>query len=864
MKIQRISLGFPLNIIVETSIENIDEIKKNDYSNKNVDIRVKIDKVMKKSFNKESLESEIKLATNANKVRLQFVYDTQTNVRSKEISEQKDITDKFIAYAKLNGITYKDSLLDKIRNIQEYMFTESFTPHDSFVLEYISIRGSIGLLDGQGREEMSFNFADDFSDGIIGIIGPSGSGKTVILENMHPYPCLLTRVGSLKDHFCLPDSHRILIYRCSSGKKIRISMFINGSAKSVMTRYFVEIKEEGKSWETLKSIDGSNESYLQWVNSTFGPKELFMRTSFYPKETPKNFPDLSQATKSEKMELFSVLSGTDYLSVVSEQAKLKLKDEEKLVEDIKTQMKDFDDIEDKMTRYSDIISNNDIQIKEYEKYIETDRASLDEYTEKQKAFIAASATYDIFRNQLTEKLNRQVELQKSIIQIENNIIGLNQQIEDIDTYKAQIEWYDENISKRKELQKQDSELRDKLNTLQAHIDKKQAEIDSHKENYRDLDNKVKDVVKDISMLEKSIPETDGTCPVCGAPLSDHKKEELEKEIETINAKIEEYKKERDEYQTQRDEEIKWLDNNSIQNFKTEQTDTNNKLVEIVNDISTIDSYMESMDIDELRNIVNNSDNNLAAENNRKQETQKELDSVNKTIDELNEKLNNIPEDYSDKITRLQRGIEDSQQNIATLKAEVTMAKTEMEKFKESESKIKSIKEEVKVHTNNIKEYEIIQQAFSNNGIQALELDSAAPEISDIANAILLETYGDRFSISFDTQRDARDGRKIDDFIINVFDAKCGRNKRLDLISSGEGALIKQTLYYAFSVIRTRRTGFCFRTRFLDESDGSLDSALRVKYLRMIEAAHKQCGAVQSFLITHSQELKEIIEQKIEL
>ena len=107
-------------------------------------------------------------------------------------------------------------------------------------------------------------------------------------------------------------------------------------------------------------------------------------------------------------------------------------------------------------------------------------------------------------------------------------------------------------------------------------------------------------------------------------------------------------------------------------------------------------------------------------------------------------------------------------------------------------------------------------------------------------------------------------RKIDDFIINVFDSRSGRMKRLDLLSKGEGTLIKQSLYYAFSVIRARRTGFCFKTRFLDEADGALDSDTRVKYLKMIEIAHKMCNATQTILITHSQEIKEIVDQKIEL
>jgi DNA repair exonuclease SbcCD ATPase subunit len=51
---------------------------------------------------------------------------------------------------------------------------------------------------------------------------------------------------------------------------------------------------------------------------------------------------------------------------------------------------------------------------------------------------------------------------------------------------------------------------------------------------------------------------------------------------------------------------------------------------------------------------------------------------------------------------------------------------------------------------------------------------------------------------------------------------------------------------------------------MDESDGDLDATGRVLYLKMIETAHKACNARLSILITHSSELKEIIEQRIEL
>ena len=62
-----------------------------------------------------------------------------------------------------------------------------------------------------------------FEAGVIAITGPNGAGKTTILENMTPWPSMLTRGGPLQQHFRLRDSVRELVivddetddeYRC--------------------------------------------------------------------------------------------------------------------------------------------------------------------------------------------------------------------------------------------------------------------------------------------------------------------------------------------------------------------------------------------------------------------------------------------------------------------------------------------------------------------------------------------------------------------------------------------------------------------------------------------------------------------------
>lgn len=863
-KLKFINFGFPQNITVEEDIANLKKLEARDFSNKNVHIKLTLDKQMKKDFNAEKLSDEIKEKTNAANVKVSFIYNEQTNLRSQEITEQKDLLKKLELYLKLNDIKHKSSVFDKLQNIQDNLLLDLASPNDAYTLKYISLRGSIGIKDGQKKDEIEINF-DKFNSGVVGLTGNCGTGKTTLIENCHPFPCMLTRSGNLKEHFCLKDSHRILIYETPKGKQIKIEMYIDGVAKTTSSKYFVSIKQKGGSWESLKTVDGTLPSYNEFVKNTFGSKEIFLRTSFYPKESVKGMSDLSQAAKTEKMELFSILAGTDYLSAISKKAKDLINQEEIEITNIKSQLKDFDSIDQKIEEYSKSIEDDQKEITRLEDLIKNDNEELAKYEELQKKYIAASATYDLVRTQLNEEKSRNETLERKVLQSKNCIEGLSDQLADIELYKEQLKWIDENSKKRVDLQKEDVELRETYSKEKSIYENKLEEYRSHEDNLKQVDFDITSIKKEISHLVKSIQKTDGVCPVCNAPLSTHKKEEIERENKIIQDSIDSQNVQLISKENDSVKEKEWLKNNKVEDYKSELSFLSKRMTDISNDIQAIDNYMDSIDVEEAKEVVNNVQPKLEAEKNNLKVLQADFNLSTKKVSELTYKLENIPEDYSDKIVRIKRGSSETQELLSTIKASLALSTKELNKLSSLTTTVEDIKSKVKIHQQNIKDYELIQTSFGNNGIQALELDSAAPEISSITNGILNETYGDRFTVSFDTQRVSKDGkRKIDDFIINVYDSDCGRSKRLDLLSSGESVWIKQALHFAFSVIRTRRTGFCFKTRFLDETDGSLDSESRIKYIKMIEAAHCQCNAYQTILITHSQEIKEILEQKIEL
>jgi exonuclease SbcC len=205
--------------------------------------------------------------------------------------------------------------------------------------------------------------------------------------------------------------------------------------------------------------------------------------------------------------------------------------------------------------------------------------------------------------------------------------------------------------------------------------------------------------------------------------------------------------------------------------------------------------------------------------------------------------------------------------IAKTEATIEAAKKTIAEIEAQEKELVTLNHDRQLAAREGREWELIAKAFGKDGIQALELDALAPGISDTANRILESAYGDRFKIVIETTRTGGAGKKtkqIEDFVIKVIDSEDGEAVNLEDKSGGEAVWIKRAIYDAFAVIRKRNTSFAFLTCFQDETDGALDSAAKTAYCRMLEAAHAESKLRHTIIITHSNEVKAMIEQKIDM
>jgi exonuclease SbcC len=157
-------------------------------------------------------------------------------------------------------------------------------------------------------------------------------------------------------------------------------------------------------------------------------------------------------------------------------------------------------------------------------------------------------------------------------------------------------------------------------------------------------------------------------------------------------------------------------------------------------------------------------------------------------------------------------------------------------------------------------YDELATAFGKNGVQALIIDGALPEIADEANRLLSQMTNGRMSLTMSTQRETQRGTVVETLDIKIADELGTRS--YEMFSGGEAFRINFALRSALSRLLARRAGAPLPTLVIDEGFGTQDSAGRE---RLVEAIHAIQDDFRCLLvITHIDELRDAFPVRIEV
>jgi exonuclease SbcC len=460
--------------------------------------------------------------------------------------------------------------------------------------------------------------------------------------------------------------------------------------------------------------------------------------------------------------------------------------------------------------------------------------------------------------------------------------------------------------KREEIQQKGSELKVEINSIKTQIER--------------LEKDNKDNQEKLRMLREN-PE--GECPLCEAKLNAERKKKIEDNINrkiSLNLKeIGKLKKEAVESSKQKERLVeKWREVNqklkdkdiwqqklSKVYLEREESIQAGKLMvslqeEIIKLEKTIQEKRYALEEQKRLKEIEGQIKNIGYDEERHRKLNRKIEELSnaplekvkleeaeKKFDFLRDGLSELKENYQLKEINL-KDLERKKEKIRVelkelpflkeklmqeeqvLNSEQTLKDNILEERGGYQSKFdqclklekekKEIGKELEKSKKEQNIYEKLIVAFGKNGIQALIIENALPEIEEEANDLLAKLTNNSTQISIESLRDLKSGGIKETLDIKISDELGFRD--YELYSGGEAFRIDFSLRIALSKLLTRRAGTKLRTLVMDEGFGTQDEEGIDNLVQAIQSISEDFDKI--LIITHLESLKDVFPVRIEV
>ena len=175
----------------------------------------------------------------------------------------------------------------------------------------------------------------------------------------------------------------------------------------------------------------------------------------------------------------------------------------------------------------------------------------------------------------------------------------------------------------------------------------------------------------------------------------------------------------------------------------------------------------------------------------------------------------------------------------------------------------SLRQEMEALNETIRQYSKLETAFGKDGVPAMLIEQALPELEEQANQLLSRLSDYSMSVTFSSQRDYKDAKRKDKMeTLDILISDGSGTRDYETYSGGEAFRINFAIRLALSRVLARRAGARLQTLVIDEGFGNQDAQGRQ---RLIEAINTVRPDFQKILIiTHLEELKDYFSNRIEI
>ena len=513
----------------------------------------------------------------------------------------------------------------------------------------------------------------------------------------------------------------------------------------------------------------------------------------------------TSATDSEMKKTFDVMLGLDVLTSCLDITKSELK---QLDTELSTTEWKRDDLEKKLELLvereeklnEDIETYKEEQIKKVKILQEQVEKHTDDILLKKKELISL------------EQQQKEQELKQKSLESQLNLCN------------SKLESYTELHIALQEIKDEIAEKTRNIKMLERGSKDLSEIVESYEEEIELFHNKI----KNLKIKKEELLDTVGTpCPTCGSPLVEESilpaQQEYDKKIDTIDSKIKLKKK---------------------------------KIEDLFNDIEN-----NSVSIKELK---------------------EELSELNKSSDEFEKLLSTSSKLHKDK-AKYESLIQSSNKELYKIKSEVTEKELEIKhtaalietcnkaieqsKVEENpyENTLESLKTEQIECNKEIQNYEEMitkkteervclmfwQQAYSNQGIKSLVLDSITPFLNTRVNKYLTKLTSGHIEVKFNTQTTLKNGARKEKFSIEVTNKDGGNDYALN--SGGERKRIDLCINLALQDLVASRSNKKFEIAIFDEVLDALDETGVERVMELLQEISSEKSSI--FVVSHNEHLK---------
>ncbi len=180
-----------------------------------------------------------------------------------------------------------------------------------------------------------------------------------------------------------------------------------------------------------------------------------------------------------------------------------------------------------------------------------------------------------------------------------------------------------------------------------------------------------------------------------------------------------------------------------------------------------------------------------------------------------------------------------------------------------ESEVRGLEKERRAAADDKGVYDELAVAFGKNGIQALIIETAIPQLEEDANQLLGRLTDNRMFLKLqlaEGRKDGRTGLSTEELDIKIADEVGTRS--YETFSGGETFRINFALRIALSKLLARRSGAPLPILFIDEGFGSQDAAGQERLTEAIQSIQDDFEKI--IVITHIDQIREAFPVRIEV